>query len=272
LCTSEHRRRHGIPDDDKRPWHEAYPAALDRRRPLLRRPIVKEDTKPAAQYHSAYDPYGRTIKDHFILEENARGECDSIRPWLVLACLFTLVSRPQSSGRTSKSWKKQFGWAPLQKMVFTPDLLLSLGASLRAELSTRIDVPVSAKSSVAPDVNAKGERVSRSPSKRIPSLHKSGALSLSNGVWSRNHSQPQVPSHAYSGSQGAPKANGRKRLYMDPRRDESQSGGEETDDDRAAAFSLPKRQRVNTWGTDSQANVSISPLDELAKLRHSFNS
>lgn len=76
LDVSEHRRRHGIPDDDKRPWHEAYPAALERRRPLLRRPNPK-DTKSTALYDSAYDPYGRTIKDHFILEENAKGECDS---------------------------------------------------------------------------------------------------------------------------------------------------------------------------------------------------
>ena len=61
---------------------------------------------------------------------------------------------------------------------------------------------------------------------------------------------------------------------MDPRGDESgkaQSGGEETDDDRATALSLPKRQRVNTWGVDSRANVSILLFDGLAQPQRSFS-
>ena len=133
LDVSEHRRRNGIPDDDKRPWHEAYPAVLERRRPLLRRPNVK-DTKSTALYDSAYDPYGRTIKDHFILEENAKGECDSTD------CLFTPAYPHKSSGKTSKSWTKQFVWAPLPKTGFTLVPSQLLGEYSRAEPSTGIDM------------------------------------------------------------------------------------------------------------------------------------
>ena len=255
MDVSEHRRRHGIPDDDKRPWHEAYPAALERRRPLLRRPNAK-DTKSTALYDSAYDPYGRTIKDHFILEENAKGESDSTRLF-IYSCLSTY----KSSGKTSKNWTKQFVWVPLPKMVFTLAPSQSLGKYSNAETLTRIDMLSSARSSVAPDVGAQAGRVSGSPLKRIPSPSKLGIPSSANGTHPGDHPQRLVPLNAHSGTHGASKANGRKRLYMDPREDEpekARSGGDWAHDDRTAAFSLPKRQRVNTWGTDSQANVSIS--------------
>jgi len=131
----------------------------------------------------------------------------------------------------------------------------------------------SARSSVAPDVGAQAGRVSRSPLKRIPSPSKLGIPSSANGTHPGDHSQRLVPSNAHSGTHGASKANGRKRLYMDPREDEpekARSGGDGAYDDRTAAFSLPKRQRVNTWGTDSQANVSISLSSTLPNLWRSF--
>lgn len=54
---------------------------------------------------------------------------------------------------------------------------------------------------------------------------------------------------------------------MDPREDGSingKTGADTTQEDRAAAFSLPKRQRINTWGADApSANVSLCSLPML---------
>ena len=190
------------------------------------------------------------------------------------SCLFIYSCfSSKSSGRTSKNWKREPGWVPQQKMGFTPGPLPFLGAFPSTTSSTRVDIPISARSSLAPDAGARGEKVSRSPSKHISSPHKSGVSSSSNRIQSGNHVQSLVPSKLYAGSHDAPKTNGRKRLYMDPRDDKlgkAQSGGEGTDDERAGPFSLPKRQRVNTWGTDSHANVSILLHGKFVRPRHLF--
>lgn len=72
---SEHRRRHGIPDEDKRPWAVAYPDAQARRQPQLRRPAAQPNTMASS---SSYDPNGNTLFNHIVAERNAKSACDSI--------------------------------------------------------------------------------------------------------------------------------------------------------------------------------------------------
>lgn len=65
------------------------------------------------------------------------------------------------------------------------------------------------------------------------------------------------------------KGKGRKRLYMDPREDGDgamQAVHESAEDDPSTAFSLPKRQRVNTWGTDSKVRFLIFTANDPANL------
>lgn len=106
----------------------------------------------------------------------------------------------------------------------------------------------SARSSAIPDTTPFGR--SQSPVKRAPSPHK--MLTIPSRVISSSSSQ--------GGANGALKANGRKRLFMDPREDDggkTQAGAESNQEEHSTAFSLPKRQRVNTWGTDSQHIVGF---------------
>lgn len=162
----------------------------------------------------------------------------------------------QPEGKTpSSSTKEGFYPGPLTLARFVSGFISKKAVPPHQVLPSNRAQSTAAES----DIRPRGR--SQSPSKRATSPEKLVASSVS--------TIPRLPTLKETTKLAdSNKVNGRKRLFMDPRDDTSTHGNsilENTVEDKTAALALPKRQRVNTWGTDAPT-VNVRPIPELFSL------